>query len=135
MAITHDHKVIKELHLLDIRIEDYDFVWTDFSAPTEEESRLLQDYFHFHPLAVEDCLHVLQRPKLDYYGDIQFMVLHAIRQQEEKPHEVDLFLGPNLLVSYHHEPLDELNQAWERIGERRRGVPSGAERPLRPPIQ
>ncbi|SFS82976.1 magnesium transporter [Paenibacillus sp. 453mf] len=116
MAITHDHKVVKELHLLDISLDDYDFVWTDFSAPTEQESQLLHKYFQFHPLAIEDCLHVLQRPKLDYYEDIQFMVLHAIRQEEEKPHEVDLFLGPKLLVSYHHEPLDELDQAWERIG-------------------
>lgn len=117
MAITHDHKLVKDVQLLDTKPDDYYFVWADFISPTEEESALLADYFHFHPLAIEDCLHVLQRPKLDYYEDVQFMVLHAIRSEEEEPHEVDIFLGSNLLVTFHHEELTEIDQAWERIGQ------------------
>lgn len=117
LAITHEHEVIMSLSLRDIRLADYTFVWADFSQPTAEEIKLLTDYFHFHPLAVEDCMHVLQRPKIDYYDEVYFLVLHALHAEDVKPLEVDLFLGPNYLVSYHHEELDEMDQAWERIKE------------------
>jgi magnesium transporter len=44
----------------------------DFDQPTDVEVALLSTFFHFHPLAIEDCLHRLQRPKVDYYMDIIF---------------------------------------------------------------
>ncbi|MBZ5797787.1 hypothetical protein K8353_48045, partial [Burkholderia contaminans] len=56
-------------------MEDYIWIWADFNEPTDQESELLTSYFHFHPLAVEDCMHVLQRPKLDYYENVQFLVV------------------------------------------------------------
>lgn len=117
LAITQEHEVVMDQPLHEINLHDHTFVWADFCCPTEEETRLLTDYFHFHPLAVEDCLHVLQRPKLDYYDDVYFLVLHALRTGDAQPLEVDLFLGPNYLVSYHHDELEEINQAWERIAE------------------
>ena len=117
LAITQEHEVVMNQPLQEMNLQEYSFVWADFSRPTEEETRLLTDYFQFHPLAVEDCLHVLQRPKIDYYDDVYFLVLHALRSGDAQPLEVDLFLGPNHLVSYHHDELEEINQAWERIAE------------------
>ncbi|WP_211748094.1 magnesium/cobalt transporter CorA [Paenibacillus sp. Marseille-Q4541] len=117
LAITQEHEVVMNTPLQEMNLVDYTFVWADFSHPSEEETRLLTDYFHFHPLAVEDCLHNLQRPKLDYYDNVQFLVLHALRTGDAQPLEIDLFLGPNYLVSYHHDELDEINQAWDRIAE------------------
>ncbi len=117
LAITQEHEVVMNQPLQEMNLQDYTFVWADFSRPTEEETQLLTDYFHFHPLAVEDCLHVLQRPKLDYYDNVYFLVLHALRMGDGQPLEVDLFLGPNYLVSYHHDELEEINQAWERTSE------------------
>ena len=72
LAITPSYEAVIGLPLEEIRIEDYAWVWVDFSEPTPEEARKLESYFHFHPLAVEDCLHILARPKLDYYEQMQF---------------------------------------------------------------
>lgn len=44
-------------------------------------------------LAIEDCLHLQQRPKLDHYENHHFFVLHAIDQQILQPKEIGLFLG------------------------------------------
>ncbi|MDO7907558.1 magnesium/cobalt transporter CorA [Paenibacillus sp. JX-17] len=115
LAITKDHQITLGLPLETLRLEDYAWVWADFNEPSAEESRLLDSYFHFHPLAVEDCLHVLQRPKLDYYDDLQFLVLHGLNPDTLDADEVNLFIGPNYLVSYHHRQMAELDQAWERI--------------------
>lgn len=78
--------------------------------PTAAESLLLDTYFHFHPLAIEDCMHILQRPKLDYYEDVQFFVLHALNERTLAAEEVDLFLSKNFLVSYHHQEKSEMDE-------------------------
>ncbi|MDZ4938517.1 magnesium and cobalt transport protein CorA, partial [Clostridium perfringens] len=67
------------------------------------------------PLAVEDCLHILQRPKLDYYEQMQFFVLHALPPDTLEAVEVDLFLAPSFIVSFHEKALPEMNDAWERV--------------------
>ncbi len=42
--------------------------WVDISAPTEADFALLKDLFGFHPLAIEDVIHEVQRPKLESYA-------------------------------------------------------------------
>lgn len=115
MGMTRDHQVVTNLPLE--RIKDGHFVWTwvDLDAPTPEETEVLSSFFHFHPLAIEDCLHVLQRPKMDYYEDFQFLVLHAIDEKTLDTVEVDLFIGDACLVSFHQRRLDELDEAWSSM--------------------
>lgn len=115
LAITHSHEVVTGIPLEKTRIDDYAWMWVDFNAPRPEESALLSTYFHFHPLAVEDCLHVLQRPKLDNYDDLQFFVLHALDPDSLRVEEVDLFLGHNLIVSFHNKELQVVDDAWNQM--------------------
>ncbi|MHA0858026.1 magnesium/cobalt transporter CorA [Paenibacillus sp. CMAA1364] len=115
MAITHSHEVKIGIPLEEIQMEDYAWMWVDFSSPTAKEASLLETYFHFHPLAIEDCMLVLQRPKLDFYDELQFLVLHALNPETLKAVEVDLFLNHNLLVSFHHQQLSEIDEAWQQV--------------------
>ncbi|KUP23136.1 magnesium/cobalt transporter CorA [Paenibacillus sp. DMB5] len=115
LAVTRQGEVLTGLPLQDMVIAEYAWIWADFNAPTPEETRLLDSYFHFHPLAIEDCMHTLQRPKLDYYEDVQFFVLHALNEQTLEAEEVDLFLSPSFLVSYHHQQKPEMDEAWELV--------------------
>ncbi|AOZ93597.1 magnesium/cobalt transporter CorA [Paenibacillus crassostreae] len=115
IAITHAHEVKVGIALKDIHMNDYAWIWTDFNCPTPDEAELLDTYFHFHPLAIEDCMVVLQRPKLDFYDELQFLVLHALNPDTLNVEEVDLFLDHNLLVSFHHKQLTEIDEAWEQI--------------------
>lgn len=92
--------------------------WVDFESATPQEAQLLSTVFHFHPLAIEDCLHLLQRPKLDMYGNTAFMVLHALGEKSIRPKEVNAFLNKTFLVTYHqnansifHEIREELNHS------------------------
>nr|WP_211326493.1 magnesium/cobalt transporter CorA [Paenibacillus flagellatus] len=104
-----------DLPLEQLNGPDIGWYWVDFNAPTEEEARALELHFRFHPLAIEDCYHLLQRPKLDHYGDVHFFVLHALDQKSLSAREVDAFVGPGFLVTFHHQELMELDDAWERI--------------------
>lgn len=118
MGLTHDHKVKLEIPLERIHDPEFVWIWVDFDAPTPEEAELLGSFFHFHPLAIEDCLHVLQRPKMDYYEGYQFLVLHALDRDTLGTVEVNLFIGDNCLVSFHHRRLDEMDEAWDNMMKR-----------------
>lgn len=124
-AITQDSIPVRPVSLTELSRKDIRWFWVDFDAPTEEEAQELDRYFHFHPLAIEDCYHLLQRPKLDHYGDFHFFVLHALDQQTLAAEEVDLFVGDHFLVTYHHKKLRELDDMWHRITEQKNNWEKG----------
>jgi magnesium transporter len=82
-----------------------EFLWLDLEAPTQQEAEVLSQVFNFHPLAIEDCWHEPQAPKLDDYGDYLFIVVHGVRYDASADdfttHELNIFLGSNYLVTFH----------------------------------
>jgi magnesium transporter len=122
LAVKQNLEIEKNLSVEELHADVYRWYWIDFNEPTEEENQLLSSYFHFHPLAIEDCFHILQRPKLDYYKKANFFVTHALNQTTIEPEEIDLFISKNFVVTYHHSKQSEVDKAWkqvERIKEKR----------------
>jgi magnesium transporter len=80
-------------------------VWVDLEAPTPAEAEILTRVFGFHPLAIEDCWHEPQQPKVDDYGDYLFMVVHGVREETDggvfDTHELNIFLAERYLVTFH----------------------------------
>jgi magnesium transporter len=93
-------------------------LWLDLENPghscTEAAEELLQGVFGFHPLAVEDALKESHIPKVDDWGEYLFLVFHGTSLVKETNElalqELDVFLGPNYVVTYHTEPLLFLDQ-------------------------
>jgi magnesium transporter len=83
--------------------------WIDLEDPTVKEATILEDPFHFHPLAIEDCLSEVHHPKIDDYETYIFAILHGIRFDAPTDsfitRELDIFLGPNYLITHHNGPM------------------------------
>ncbi len=98
---------------------DGDYLWVDLAGPTAEEALVLSEVFDFHPLAIEDCWHDPQSPKVDDYNDYVFIVVHGIRYEETErdfsSHELNVFLGPNYLVTFHSEESLSIAAAEEYV--------------------
>lgn len=95
-------------------------LWLDLETSPEEEILWLGHVFGFHPLAIEDCLHRNQRPKLEDYEGYLFAVLHGLRREgvlRLVTDEVHIFLSHRYLVSVHASPLEPLNRIFERSGK------------------
>ena len=100
-------------------------LWVDLAAPTDEEFRLLNDRFAFHPLAVDDARSALQYPKVEPFPGCLYIVLHGIdltkARSQFATRDVDFFLGRNYLVTVHDGQsrsigrLRELCDQHERI--------------------
>lgn len=102
---------------IDIYDRDSDFAQVE---------KFLTETFKFHPLAIDDALQETHNPKLDDWDDYLYIVLHAVEfdnhNYEIQTLELDIFLGPNYLVTYHTAPipsLDRLRGLLERDGGKR----------------
>ena len=60
----------------------------------------------------------LQRPKVDYYDDYHFLVAHKINEETFEAEEVNLFVSPNFIVTYHKSSVPEFDVVRKRLVSR-----------------
>ncbi|MEO7962638.1 MAG: CorA family divalent cation transporter, partial [Gemmatimonadaceae bacterium] len=75
-AVTRDLK-IKEIatHVS----ESKGVLWVDIDSTSRQQLALLEKVFKFHPLAIEDVLNPVSRPKVEQYDDYLFVTLRVVR--------------------------------------------------------
>lgn len=109
------------LDLLRVVLYDDDVqLWVDMQDSTPEENKnVLETVFDFHPLAIEDCVAVAERPKIDDYGTYVFLVAHAVDYINSlhvfQTTELNVFVGQNFLVTFHDEPLRSIDVICEQM--------------------
>jgi magnesium transporter len=90
------------------------FVWIGLQQPSAEDIATVADEFHLPALAVEDAVKAHQRPKLEVYGDVLFVVLKPVRYVDHDEvvdvTEIAVFLGPNFVVTVRHGESDVLRR-------------------------
>ena len=93
--------------------------WIGLYRPTPDEIRAVAEEFSLHHLAVEDALHGHQRPKLERYGDVLFVVLRPARYldapEEVEFGELHLFVGRNFAVTIRHAESPDLGRVRKRL--------------------
>ncbi|RKG86648.1 magnesium transporter CorA family protein [Corallococcus terminator] len=94
--------------------------WIDVLEPDAEVMGRLAERFQLHRLAVEDCLHLDQRPKLEEYPHHQFIVLQGFSCNgkdvtELTLHEQHYFLASDWLISVHQLRLPGHDAVIRRV--------------------
>lgn len=94
--------------------------WVDVQEPNEDVLASLAVRYGLHKLAVEDCLHLDQRPKLEEYPGHLFIVLQGFACEDETladvaMHELHFFLGPDWLVTVHERAHQAIEAVHKRI--------------------
>jgi magnesium transporter len=95
--------------------------WIDLEDPTIKESSILEDPFHFHPLAIEDTLAEVHHPKIDDYEAYIYVIVHGMRfdapTDQFITRELDCFLGPNYLVTHHNGPMRSISSIRDQCSK------------------
>jgi len=82
--------------------------WHHILNPDEEDFSFLREKYHFHPLDIEDCRSMNQRPKIDIYDDYYFLILHFPNFDRQnifiKTKEIKVFWGEDYLISIEKSP-------------------------------
>jgi magnesium transporter len=103
-------------HIEEIRTEG--LRWINIEHPGGPERAWLEEHFDFHALDIEDVLSRNQRPKIDEYPDYLFLVLHipVFNRQAGRlgAGELDLFVGPDFVVTLPNQPLPPVEYLFER---------------------
>jgi magnesium transporter len=94
-------------------------LWLDIENPDEDDYRLLEETFKFHPLTIEDIKHQNQRPKIDEYPDYNFAVIFQADWSGDDVafREHHLFVGPHYLITVHPEPSTVVDEVKGRIAK------------------
>ena len=96
--------------------------WIHIESPRTVDRDWLEEHFDFHPLDYEDVFSRNQRPKLDQYDDYVFIVLHFPLFDKDTGRivtaELDLFLGPDYLITLPNIPLPPLAAMFDRYREK-----------------
>jgi magnesium transporter len=92
--------------------------WVNIERPGALERAWLEEHFDFHALDLEDVLSRNQRPKIDVYDEYLFIVLHLPVFDRNAGRlgtgELDLFVGPDYVVTLPNQPLQPVEYLFER---------------------
>jgi magnesium transporter len=102
--------------------ESDSLVWLDLEDPSDQELAMVEEEFGLHPVAMEDAQHRGQRSKVEVYEQFLFLVMHAMRLENEvlTDQEIHAFVGPSYLVTLRYAPAFDLKPVlsrWERQPE------------------
>ncbi|USI91570.1 magnesium and cobalt transport protein CorA [Rhodococcus sp. D-6] len=109
----------------EVRRRGAGFVWLGLHHPDEKQMTNVSHTFGLHELMVEDAVHAHQRPKLERYDDVLFLVLRTVSYIEHESvtttkdivetGEIMLFTGPDFIVSVRHGDHSELSHVRKRL--------------------
>jgi magnesium transporter len=95
--------------------------WIDLEGVDEDAARAALAPLGIHPVAMDDVVSDVNRPKVDDYGDYLYVAVHSARWEEHQApalREIDLLVGPHFLVTYHDAPTRSITAALEILPRR-----------------
>jgi magnesium transporter len=96
--------------------------WINVERPRPVDRAWLEEHFDFHPLDYEDVFSRNQRPKVDEYDGYLFVVLHFPafdkRVGRLNAAELDVFVGPDFVITLPNEPIQPVEYLFERCRTR-----------------
>ncbi len=95
-------------------------LWVDVVSPTSAELERLRERFDLHPVAIDACLKIDQRPKVEEYREQLFLILHKLVVPEPSGEplrslELHTFLGDGYLITIQDAELSEVSAVRERL--------------------
>ncbi len=96
--------------------------WINIDAPRLVDRQWLEETFGFHELDLEDVASHNQRPKVDEYDEYLFLVMQFPRFDKDSGRlhaaELDIFLGPDYVITLPNEEILPLPAMFERVRTR-----------------
>lgn len=107
------------------------FAWLGLVEPAAAQFAAVAAEFALPPLAVEDAVKAHQRPKLERYGDVLFVVVKPVRYIDSTEiveiDEIAVFLGPDYVITVRHgdnEVVGRVRQQLDHPSKLLHGGPS-----------
>lgn len=96
-------------------------VWVDIEAADEPAVQTLLAPLGVHPVAFEDMVTHINRPKVDDYGAYLYLAIHSARWEKgERPslREIDMLIGERFIVTFHEGATRSVTAAHALLARR-----------------
>ena len=110
LAVDKRGNILTDVNLERLKDQDIAWYWVDFDNPTRSEINLLSTFFKFHELLIEDCLTLLQRPKIEITRQQIFLVSHVLKNIDADYETINMFVGKNYIVTFHLSHIRYINK-------------------------
>ncbi len=114
-----DERPIEGAGELDALREAHDFVWVDVVGVEDVETvRGVGEHFGLHALALEDVVHLGQRPKAEIYGDHLFIVgslMHQPAPDVLEREQITMFVGRSYVLTFQEREGDCFEPVRQRL--------------------
>lgn len=121
-------------------LKDGSLLWLDVVRPDPDDVAALHEIFELHPLAVEDLTDFGQRPKVEDFGNLIYLVSYGIAGPVGEGKDIDItelgvtevhcFYSESFLVTVRHDGCHSLETMRDRAGLPGMRL-TGATRPTR----
>jgi magnesium transporter len=108
------------------------FVWLGLHEPSAEEMSAIAQTYGLHELAVEDAVKAEQRPKLEQFGSVHFLVMRTARyvphreltetSQVVETGQMMIFVGEQFVITVRHGDASELGSVRQDLETERAGL-------------
>jgi magnesium transporter len=119
-----------EPEVVEKALADGELLWLDLRSAGDDGIAMLRDTFHLHPLAIEDVTEFGQRPKVEDFGDVVYLVSYGVANDGAGFSEVHFFIAQNYLVTVRKNACPAIDELRDRLGKPGGQLPGG-DRPTR----
>lgn len=97
-------------------IAQYPKTWINIIGLDGKTATQLERLFNIHTLALEDCMDMGQRPKVEDYDDMLFIVTRTFEWEKKlSTAQLSIFLTKKYVITIHPKPLPQLEDVRNRI--------------------
>lgn len=101
------------------------FLWLGLREPTEHQMACVADTFDLHPIPVENSVQAMQRPKVERYDDLLFVVVKTVHylateslataRRIAETGEIMIFVAPEFVITVRHGDHNGLSALRRRL--------------------
>lgn len=100
------------------RLGDKQLLWVDLGEPATEELERVVALFGLHRQSLRNLVQPIHRPRVDNFGEYFSVNVAGVRVDDGLDLvEVDLFAGPNFVVTIHRDEIPYLRDFVEQLPE------------------
>src|SRR3989344_872504 len=93
--------------------------WIDVQNPTKKNVEFIRKQHKFHPIILDELLHISARSRVEPYDKYLFLTYHLPiydrNIKSSRKGEIDFLITKDKVISVHYEDLEPLNNFWRRL--------------------
>ena len=86
--------------------------WIDILNPTKSDVDYLKTLHDFHPIILDELLHLSSRSKIEYYESYLYFAYHLPiydhKQRTSRLAEIDFLITQKFVITIHYEPIESI---------------------------